>query len=196
MTWGDFYLICLLAGVAFSVVAFLGGGFHLPHVHLHLGHVHAPHVGGPAKGVGPVNLATIAAFFAWFGGAGYLLSRFSPLWAFAALAFAIVSGVAGAALLFLFIARVLVHSDEALDPADYEMVGALGRVSSVIRPAGTGEMIFSQAGSRRAAAARSEDGREIPRGVEVVVTRYERGVAWVRRWDELAQVNASAEEVL
>ncbi len=40
-------------------------------------------------------------------------------------------------------------------------------------------MIFSQMGSRRSAPARSEDG-EIPKGVEVVVTRYESGIAYVR----------------
>jgi hypothetical protein len=47
-------------------------------------------------------------------------------------------------------------------------------------------MMFSQMGSRRAAPARSESGVEIPKGVEVVVTRYERGIAYVRPWEELS----------
>jgi hypothetical protein len=34
-------------------------------------------------------------------------------------------------------------------------------------------------------AARSEDGTEIQRGAEVIVTRYENGIAYVRRWEEL-----------
>jgi hypothetical protein len=46
-------------------------------------------------------------------------------------------------------------------------------------------MIFSQAGTRRAAPARSEDGVAIAKGIEVVVTRYERGIAYVRPWEEL-----------
>jgi transcriptional regulator with XRE-family HTH domain len=41
--------------------------------------------------------------------------------------------------------------------------------------------------ARRAASARSEDGRPIDRGVEVVVTRYERGIAYVRPWEELSE---------
>ena len=34
--------------------------------------------------------------------------------------------------------------------------------------------------------ARAESGTAIPKGVEVVVTRYEKGIAYVRPWDELA----------
>ena len=34
--------------------------------------------------------------------------------------------------------------------------------------------------------ARSDDGQAISKGTEVVITRYEKGIAYVRRWDELA----------
>jgi hypothetical protein len=46
-------------------------------------------------------------------------------------------------------------------------------------------MIYSRAGSRRCAAARSEDGTEMPRDTEVVVTKFEKGIVYVRRWDDL-----------
>ncbi len=68
-----------------------------------------------------------------------------------------------------------------------EMVGVLGRVSGSIRSRGTGEIIFVQEGARKACAARSEEGDEIRRGEEVVVTRFDQGVAYVRRWSELAE---------
>ncbi len=55
-----------------------------------------------------------------------------------------------------------------------------------IREGGTGELIYSQAGTRRVCGARSEDGSAILRGTEVVVTRYERGIAYVRPWSEIA----------
>jgi hypothetical protein len=77
-------------------------------------------------------------------------------------------------------------SERDLDPADYDPIGALGKLSSVIREGGTGEMIYSQQGSRRAIAARSENGVAIEKGTEVVITRYEKGVAYVRRWEDLA----------
>ena len=35
-------------------------------------------------------------------------------------------------------------------------------------------------------AARCETGESLPRGMEVIVTRYDRGVAYIRPWDELA----------
>jgi hypothetical protein len=35
-------------------------------------------------------------------------------------------------------------------------------------------------------AARSEHGEVLAKGEEVVVTRYERGIAYVRRWEDLA----------
>jgi hypothetical protein len=73
-----------------------------------------------------------------------------------------------------------------MDPADFEMVGVLGRVSGTIRQDGTGEIIFEQQGARKASAARSEVNEEVARGEEVIVTRYENGVAYVRRWSELA----------
>jgi membrane protein implicated in regulation of membrane protease activity len=140
--------------------------------------------------IAPINFGTVSAFLAWFGGVGYLLARFSTFWFLLGFAVACASGLAGAAIVFFFLAKVLIRHDEELNPADYDMVGVLGTVSSNIRPSGTGEMIFSQAGARRAAPARSEDGTAIVKGMEVVVTRYERGVAYVRPWEELANPSA------
>ena len=188
MTWTTFYLICFLVGVGFSFISWLSGSLHLhlPHIHIHFGgaHSHAPHAAG--HGPGWFNVGTIAAFLAWFGGAGFLMSQYHVAGFLLALAAALLSGFIGAAIVFWFLAKFLVRDDEVLDPADYDMIGVLGKVSSPIRAAGTGEMMFSQMGSRRAAPARSESGLEIPKGVEVVVTRYERGIAYVRPWEELS----------
>jgi hypothetical protein len=87
--------------------------------------------------------------------------------------------------------KVLLPHENVMDTADTEMAGVVGRVSNGIRDGGgIGEIIFSQTGARRAAAARSDDGNPIERGAEVIVLRYERGVAYVRRWDELAHPDA------
>jgi hypothetical protein len=77
--------------------------------------------------------------------------------------------------------------EENLDPADYDMVGVLGRTSVPIRTGGTGEIIYSQAGTRRTCGARSENGKAIAKSSEVVVTRYEKGIAYVRLWAEIAE---------
>ncbi len=186
MTWSDFYLLCFFVGFLFSLVSMVSG-----HVHLHFhhgggggGHGHGGHAHGGSE-VSPFNFGTGAAFLAWFGGAGYLATNYYRTWVGTALIIALISGLAGASIVFWFLAKVLMGREEQLDPANYEMVGVLGTISGSIRKGGTGEILFSQEGSRRAAAARSEDGNPIPRGVEVVVTRYENGISYVRRWEEM-----------
>ena len=65
----------------------------------------------------------------------------------------------------LVLAKFLVQEDEVLDPADYDMIGVLGRVSSTIRPSRHRRNDFLARWDRGARApARSEDGLEIPKG--------------------------------
>jgi membrane protein implicated in regulation of membrane protease activity len=203
MTWADFYLICFAVGFMFSLLSFLLGGlhWHLPHwggAHGHVGgHLHLGHGAGHGHGTGhgshahntgisPLNPITLAAFLAWFGGTGYLLTRFWTVWFVVGFGVAILSGLLGGGIIYWFLTRVLMSTEEDMDPADYEMIGVLGRVSSSIREGGTGEIIYSQAGTRRTCGARAEDGTAIAKGTEIVVTRYEKGIAYVRLWTEMA----------
>lgn len=194
MTWAMFYLVCFVVGVTLSVLSFLGGSFHMPHVHVHVPHGGAHFAGGAHVGGGAqmpfLNFGTITAFLAWFGGTGYLLTRYSSLVVAGVLLFAIAAGLAGALIVFWFLAKVLMKHDVELDPADYERVGVLGHISSPIREGGTGEIIFSQEGTRQTCGARSENGEALSRGTEVIVTRYEKGIAYVRRWEEMAKEEA------
>jgi membrane protein implicated in regulation of membrane protease activity len=201
MTWADFYLICFVVGFTLSLLSFVGGSlrWHLPHFpHAHAAGLpaggapaaHPPAGSGKALGrsgqVSPFNFVSFTAFLAWFGGIGYLLTRFSSVWFWIALGIALLGGLTGATIVYLFLSRVLTSEQENLDPADYEMTGVLGRTSVPIRPGGTGEIIYSQAGTRRTCGARSESGSAIPKSSEVVVTRYEKGIAYVRLWSELS----------
>jgi len=188
MTWTDIYLICFIVGFSLTVIAALSGTFHLHlDVHHHGLHVHVPHgdihAGGPHVSI--FNFGTIAAFLTWFGGIGYLLSRFSGLLFWAALSVSTLAGIIGGGLVFLFLTKVLLAHEQPLNALDYEMVGVFGQLTSAIREGGTGEIGFSQEGIRRGAPARSDDGSPIQKHADVVVTRYENGVAYVRRWDEL-----------
>jgi membrane protein implicated in regulation of membrane protease activity len=186
MNWSDFYLVCFLLGFGLSALALLVGcvHLHLPHLHIHHG-IHMPHAGARGPELPWFNFGTIAGFLAWFGGTGYLLDRYYGVWIVLSLIVATLSGLGGASIVFLFIAKVLMRREASLDPADYDMIGVLGHLSISIRPGGAGELIYSQEGTRRVAGARSENGAAIPKGAEVVVTRYEKGIAYVRPWDEL-----------
>ena len=194
MSWAIFYLVCFLIGVTLSVLSFVGGTLHLPHVHVHVPHAHIPHAtgqlatrqGGQTAAMPFFNFATVTAFLAWFGGSGYLLTRYSAFTVTVIMLIAVVVGLLGAAFLFLFLVKFLMKHDRELDPADFDRVGVLGRVISPIREGGTGEIIFSQAGTRQTCGARSESGDALPKDTEIVVTRYEHGIAYVRKWDEMS----------
>lgn len=145
-------------------------------------------IGGDSDGdIGPVNLSTILAFVAWFGGVGYLIRHGFGGAVALSLVLASVAGLAGGAAIFWVLAKVVAPADRALDPKDYHLPGTLGRVSSSIREGGTGEVIYEQQGIRQVMAARSEDGVAIPRGAEVVIMRSEHGIAFVKQWDELME---------
>jgi hypothetical protein len=225
MSWEIFYLICFVVGFVFSVLSFLSGAMHL-HLpipkHFHFGdighaggahgaahgpvsghgaagHGHAPAAKGHSGGHFPiVNPMTLAAFLTWFGATGYLMEHFRHIWILGGLVLSSVAGLAGASIVFWFVAKVLMAHDYSLDPLDYEMIGVLGRVSGAIRSEGTGEIIFIQQGARKCSAARSETGGALPKGLEVVVTRYEHGIAYVRPWSELvdsAGIPAEEEQI-
>ena len=193
-TWADFYLTCFVIGFLLSAIAALSGGMrwhlhlpHLPHSGGHIGGVgngaHGAHAGHDGS-VSPFNFVSLTAFLAWFGGAGFLLTRFSSLWFAFGLLIALGAGLIGAAIVFFFLTRVLISREENMDAADYEMVGVLGRVSMTVRQDGTGEIIYSQAGTRRTCGARSADGVLLEKGSEVMVSSYEKGIAYVKRWEE------------
>lgn len=186
MNWSDFYLVCFLVGFSLTALALLAGSVHLhfPHLHVHQG-VHFPRGASGARGETPwFNFGTISAFLAWFGGTGYLLERYSHVWVLIIVLLATASGLGAAGVVFWFLAKVLMADEAPLDPADYDMIGVLGRTTISIRPGGTGELVFTQGGTRHVAGARSENGAAIPKGTEVIVTRYDKGIAYVRPFEE------------
>ncbi|PYT98941.1 MAG: hypothetical protein DMG38_13725 [Acidobacteria bacterium] len=199
MTRSDFYLFCFLVGFSLSVLSFLAGAvhIHLPvkwHLPFHLGH----HGGGFAKAglhrgsgsgsqISWFNASTIMAFLAWFGGTGYLLTRHAHLLAVVSLSIAIVSGLFAGWVVFKFMVKLVQTTDAPMSSEDHRIEGALGTLSMAIRENGTGEIIFALGGTRRCAGARSSDRKPIEKGAEVVIERYEKGLAYVKRWEEFSK---------
>lgn len=189
MNWESFYLICFGVGLVLSVLSFAGGFGHLHLGHLQVGH--PTHMGpAHAHGISPINMFTAMAFCCWFGGAGYLLTHYKFAIVPVILALAVGIGLAGAGLIFGFLTRVLLPRERTMLPEDTQMCGVIATVSSELRPSGLGEILFSLDGTRRGAAARSEDGQPIPCHTQVLVMRYEQGVAYVRRFDDLDELEA------
>jgi len=193
MSWSDFYLFCFLVGVTLSVLSFFAGVIHLQlpvkwhvHMHLHLPHSHGASHGGGAH-ISWFNASTVLAFLAWFGGVGYLLTRYSHFETLFIVGAATMAGLVAGWVMLRFLIKLVGPSDEPLRESDCRVVGALGTISMSIREGGTGEIIFPLGGSRRCSGARSSDGSVIEKGAEVVIEKYEKGIAYVRRWDELVK---------
>lgn len=193
-----FYLICFVVGFTLTILSLLMGHLNL-HFHLHpfdasahglhqgLGHLHHGSSTGSNTGISPINSSSVMAFLTWFGGMGYLLSHYYHFWLLLGLLMATLSGLGGGAVVFLFMIKVLAPRQSQLDPEDYDLVGTLARISSPVRANGTGEIIYSQAGARKTSGARSVDAGALEKGTEVVITKYEKGIAYVQRWEEFTK---------
>lgn len=192
MTWSNFYLLCFLVGFSLSVLSFFAGA-----VHLHLPFkMHLPfhwhHGGGLRLGmrggahISWFNASTAMAFLAWFGGTGYLLTRHSSLVGLLILGISTLVGLMAGWLVFRFMVKLMGQQDEPMKAEDGRVEGSIGTISLPIRPNGTGEIIFSMNGVRRCAGARCDDGRALEKGAEVVIERYEKGIAYVKKWEEFS----------
>lgn len=171
------FITCFIAGFALSVVS----AVHLPRF------IRVPRIirhAAPRKGKSEaMNIVAITAFLVWFGGGGLLLERLTPWSMQLIVAGAAAIGLAGGSLINSAIGALARRESTA---ASLSMLGIIGRTVVPIREGdGTGEIVFTHAGTRRVAGARSESGRAISKGTEVVVTRYEKGIAFVATWDEL-----------
>jgi len=197
MTWSDFYLFCFLVGFALSVLSFVAGAVHIDlpfkwHLPFH-GAAGGHHGGGLHRGgsmgapISWFNASTTMAFLAWFGGTGYILARHSHLFALLSFALAIASGLFAGWVVFKFMLKLAHTNDAPMTSEDRRVEGALGTISMPIRENGTGEIIFALGGARRCAGARSGDGKPIEKGAEVVIERYEKGIAYVKRWEEFSR---------
>lgn len=183
-----------LFGLVFSTLTLVVGAADIGVGHV--GHGGAVHSGGhDSNHVAPVSVATILAFLTWFGGAGYFFRNGAAWSAWAALLGALAMGFAGGALIYRLL-TVLKHGERVLDPAQERIIGSLGRVTSSIREGGTGEITYELRGIRQVSGARSEAGRAIGRGDEIVVLRYERGIAFVAPFNDLYEESSHDAAVL
>lgn len=205
-TLAGVYLFLFAFGLLFSVASLLLGAAH-GHAHLPGGHGHLGHTGQAAPGAhghgahapayghaaghghdthaaapAPVNISTAMVFLTWFGAAGYILRVYADAVVGASLLAAVLAGLAGAALVYLFLSRVLWRGQTELDPANYVIDGTLARVSAPIHPGGTGEVVYALDRKQQVAGARGLAGETIPVGAEVEIVRYEGGLAYVRPW--------------
>lgn len=184
---------------------------HAPQVGSH-GVAHAPGQGTQPQQAGSqnaqgngfsifsyINPTSVVVFLLGFGFFGYVFHNTAHLVLPFTLVLASVGGLLIAAVILVFLSRLLSDSgtDTAHDVSD--RTGMLGKVSLTIPANGLGEIIYvSPGGMRKSIPARSTDGRRLERGQEVVVVNYQQGVAEVDTWErfineeDATQTEASA----
>jgi len=173
-----------------------GGGLHVPAAHHDLGAAAGGDAGAaahgqdapahhPGHGRFPINITTVMSFLTWFGAVGFLLRSQSAVGALVTLLLAVLAGLLGAAAALALVVRLARWAEAAPPLAELRLPGTLARVSLPIRDGGIGEIIYSKGGVRLSDGARSVDGRAIPRGTEVVILRYEQGIAYVEPFARL-----------
>jgi hypothetical protein len=157
----------------------VGHGQHDIDVHVGGHSAEAEHAGHDGPGI--LNMPTIMAFITWFGGIGYILRNSLLFNGWVAAILAGIAGIAGGAIMFALLARVLwPMMTKPLEQSDFSLPGTAARVTSGIRSGGVGEIVYSKNGTRFTAGAKSLDTEPIARGAEVVIVSYERGLAYVR----------------
>lgn len=194
------FLGCFLVGFILTAISFLFGaatghshfhfGGHEGGGHLHFGgyghagghiHGHAGEGGSDGQnGLSIFNYSSAVMFLTWFGGVGMILNSETSGAVLVCLLGATLAGIVGAFIIFLFLGKLIADGNTRMDPTEYYMPGTLAKVTMPIRQGGTGEIVYTQGGARKSAAARTEDGSACNRGEEVVVVSYEKGVAYVK----------------
>lgn len=190
-----FFLGCFAFGLIFTLASFALGAFGSsdnPGLDFDFGdsgQVTGGAASGGANHMSPFSISTLAAFFAWFGGAGYLLLRYSSLTAVVIATFATLAGLVGGGIVFVVLSRFVLPRLTEMRQEDYQLQGKVARVTSPILPGGTGEIVYTVGGTRHAEGARCVTGEGLERGAEVVVMRVEKGIAWVEPWAKFADTH-------
>jgi membrane protein implicated in regulation of membrane protease activity len=184
------YLGTFAFGVIFTVASFALGAFGGGHdLHMHGLDLHGGGHGGHDAHISPFSISTLSAFLAWFGGAGYLLTRYTHLTALLDLLLAAAVGLVGGGIIFLILGKYVLPRLTELRQEDFQIPGTVGHLSVSIAAGAVGEIVYSVGGAQQVDSARSVSGEAIERGTEVVVLRREKGIAYVERWDKFASGN-------
>ncbi|MEB3285664.1 MAG: hypothetical protein VKN33_10300 [Candidatus Sericytochromatia bacterium] len=171
---------CFAVGLLFSLVSGLLSASHGGLEGEIFGKLTPPGVEGSQEfGLPSLNLSAFMVFLTWFGGVSWVTLVATPLGLFPSLLLGISFGAPAYWGVNKFF-NTLSKSHSLRDPADDELAGTLAKVSVGIPAGGVGEIVFSKHGSQRVEAARGEGSDAIPKGGEVVILTYQRGVAVVQ----------------
>lgn len=169
----NLFLVAFGGGLATAVYAMLHG-------------VERNRVTGVTRPAAYLNLPSVAAFMVVFGAVGYLFVRNSSFSAASILLFAIIGGGLGWFGMSMLMAKWALRPSEpnAHDAAE-EIQGQPAVVIAAISAGSPGSIRYGQSG--QVAPAKSIDSSVLGAGTEVVIDRFDDGVAIVEDWASVEQ---------
>lgn len=164
------FLIAFGGGLAIAVYAMLHG----------VERTRATEVTRPAP---YLNLPGVAALLVALGAVGYLLVRNSSLQSFSIGVIALVAGALGWVGMTILMAKWALRPEAAGGHGDAdEIQGQPGVVTVSIGVNEAGAVRYSHLGHSHEVPARNIDAEELPAGTEIVIDRFDGGVAIVEKW--------------
>ena len=177
MSIGVVYICLLALGVVYAMFAGAMGwlsdlGGADVHVgvggHLDAGHFH------------PISGTTAATFITGFGGGG-IVAHYLLEWGFLpGILTATLSGLVLAAAAYGVMELIFKQTQAGSEYGVHEAVGRDAEIITAIPEGGTGEVAYVVRGQREQGAARSADGKAIPRGRPVVIEKVAGQTVYVR----------------
>jgi membrane protein implicated in regulation of membrane protease activity len=166
------YIICLVAGLAFTLLSVFVGHFAGHHEIGSSGHAEAGADNSDGPGVSAISPTIISAFVSGFGAFGVIFHEIpatSPVYWSAPLSMLCSLGVAAGLLYAL--RKLFSHTQSSSESRIEKLVGVNATVISPIPQHGVGEIAYVQGGSRYTAPARTETGSAVKTGETVKINR-------------------------
>jgi len=171
ITLSGFFLLCLLAGLAYAIISVFLGSFTGGHDYS------GTDAGGIDHGVSgeihfsPMSPMVIATFVTTFGAGGLVAAKGMGMAVIPAVMLATTSGLGFGALAFLIFRKVYSATQSS---SEVEVASLVGTMAEVITPVGKdlpGEIVYVSKGSRFTGPAKSVDDRELAKNTPVEIVR-------------------------
>lgn len=169
------YAICLVIGLAFTLISAIAGHFFGGHDGAHLGtggHAEAGFDDAGIPGISFFSPTVLATFVTSFGAFGLIFSRIeatSSVWASAPLS--LVGGAVIATGVLSLFNSLFKKTQSSSESRVASLVGLTATIITPIPETGVGEIAYVQGGTRYTAPARVEKGGPIGAGKAVRITR-------------------------
>lgn len=166
------YIVCLVTGLAFTLISVFIGHFGGHHEIGSGGHAETGADSSDGPGVSALSPTVISAFVAGFGAFGVIFHEIPGtrvVWLSAPLAM-VCAGATAAGLLWV-LRQLFRHTQSSSESHVGALVGVEATVISPIPQHGVGEIAYVQRGSRYTAPARTETGCALGTGATVKINR-------------------------